>query len=70
MMGYIKVMSNGYILGVAQATSGGNISKEEFDEITAIIHDMPTTPDGYYYRLKDNLEWELCELKIAERENE
>lgn len=61
-MEYKKITSNGYILGVAQAESGGNISKETYDEITAIIHNMPTAPDGFYYRLKENLEWELCEM--------
>lgn len=65
-MEYIKITIDGCILGVAQVTSGGNISKETFDNITAIIHDMPTAPEGYYYQLKESLEWELCEMPREE----
>ena len=65
-MEYVKVISDGYILGVGEVESGGNISKEEFDEISNIIHNTPTAPDGYYYRLKENLEWELCKIPSDE----
>ena len=61
-MEYKKITSDGYILGVAEIESGGNISKKEYDEITKVIHCIPTAPEGFYYRLKENLEWELCEM--------
>ena len=61
-MEYIKIINGGYILGVAHVPFGGNISKEEFDNITEIIHQMPEAPEGFYYRLTENFEWELCEI--------
>ena len=66
-MEYIIVKSEGYILGVAEVPFGGNTNKEEYDKITNIIHQMPEAPDGYYYRLKENFEWELCEMPLFEQ---
>ena len=63
-MEYKIVIKDGYIFGVGEVPSGGNINKEEFDRMTEIINQMPEAPDGFYYCLKENLEWELCELKI------
>lgn len=60
-MEYKKIIVGGYILGLAEVNSG-NISKDEYDRITEIIHNKPTAPKGFDYRLKDNLEWELYEL--------
>lgn len=65
-MEYKIVISDGYILGVAEVPLGGNINKEDFDKITNIINEMPEAPDGYYYRLKENFEWELCEMPTIE----
>lgn len=65
-MEYMKVTSNGCILGVAEVASGGNIDKGEFDTITDVIHNIPTAPDGYFYQLKENLELELLEMPFEE----
>ena len=65
-MEYKMVKNDGYILGVGVVPYGGNISKEEYNKVTSIINQMPTAPDGFYYRLKENFEWELYEMKIAE----
>lgn len=65
-MGYKIVKNDGYILGVGEVPFEGNISKDEFDEITEIIQHMPDAPEGFYYRLKDNFEWELCEMPDIE----
>ena len=55
---------NGYIHGVVKGVNAenSNISESEYNEIKAIIENAPTAPDGFYYRLKENLEWELCEM--------
>ena len=63
-MEYKIVKKDGNILGVGEVPHGGNISKEEYDKVTKIINQMPKAPDGFYYRLKENLEWELCEMKF------
>lgn len=61
-MGYKKIVDNDYILGVAEVENEGNITFDEYDEITRKIHDMPKAPDGYYYKLKTDFSLELVEL--------
>lgn len=61
-MEYKLAIKNGYILGVGEVPFDGNINKEYFEKITDIINRMPIAPEGYYYRLRENFEWELCEI--------
>ena len=63
---------DGYICGVVQGVSveNSNCTEEEYIHIKTIIENTPTATDGYYYRLKDNLEWELCEISIEEYEKQ
>ena len=36
---------------------------EQYNEILSIIHNAPSAPNGFTYKLKaDTLEWELVEL--------
>lgn len=65
---YKKVLCNGYILGVGIVAQGGNISKEEYDTLTAVFNNAPECEVGYYYRLKENLVWELCEVPAIDDE--
>ena len=54
---------NGYILSIQEGGGGTReISKEEYDAILAAILSRPEPLEGYDYRLKSDLEWELCEL--------
>lgn len=59
---------DGYIHGVVKGVNpeNSNISEAEYTKIKAMIENAPKEPDGFYYRLKENLEWELCELQIGE----
>ena len=45
---------------------GLEITAAEYDHIKSIIANRPTAPDGYGYRLTENLEWELYELPPEE----
>ena len=67
-MEYKKIITDGYILGLAKIEKNGNINKEEFDHITDIIHSKPVAPDGYDYHLKADLQWELYKLPPVEEE--
>lgn len=69
-MRYRVNTENGYIHGITKgvAAENSNISKEEYEKIKSLLENTPTAPDGFYYRLKDNLEWELCEFPIIEGE--
>ena len=54
---YIKIVNNEYVFGVAISSEGTEISEEEYNQLTEIIHNMPVKP-GYVYKLKTNLTWE------------
>lgn len=59
---------DGYIHGVVQGvnSNNSNITEEEYNHIKGILKNVPTAPEGYYYRLKENYEWELCEMPQIE----
>ena len=67
-MFYRVNIEDGYIHGVVKGVSEAhaNISAEEYAEIKAILENTPIATDGFYYRLKESLEWELCELPAVE----
>lgn len=69
-MEYKKIIVDGYILGLAEVEQNGNISKEEYDRITEIIHFKPIAPEGYDYRLREDLTWELYKLPPASDDDE
>ena len=64
---YKKYVSNGYIIGLG---AGEEISREEYDRILAAINSRPAAPDGCYYALKENLEWQLTELPEIQNTDE
>jgi hypothetical protein len=45
---------------------GAEITETEYNHIKTIIDSRPTAPDGFSYRLTENLEWELYELPTEE----
>ena len=67
-MHYRLNKEGGYIHGVVAGVSAenSNIAEDEYIKIKAIIENAPIAPDGFYYRLKENIEWELCEMTAIE----
>lgn len=49
---------------------GEEITQIKYDEILSMLHNRPTAPDGYAYRLTTGLEWELYELPATDGESE
>lgn len=49
---------------------GVEISEEKYTEILNMIRNKPTAPDGYGYRLTDNLKWEIYELPAEDQVDE
>lgn len=41
---------------------GKEITEAEYNEILSMLRNRPIAPDGFAYRLTENLEWELYEL--------
>lgn len=61
-MSFFKVTHDGYILGIGVGGGGTQISEAEYNEILSVIDARPTPQEGYDYRLKTDLTWELFEL--------
>lgn len=60
----------GYIVGVVAGVSAANsnATEEEYLAVKALLTNVPPAPDGFYYRLTESLEWEICELPTIEGE--
>ena len=68
-MRYYKILELGYVVAIGKGRKGGvEIDETEYSRILNILHDRPAAPDGYMYRLTDELEWELHEQPAEEEE--
>lgn len=67
-MRYYKIIDNGYLVQIGTGFGGEEITAEEYHAIAEVISTVPTAPDGYSYRLKADLTWELYELPVVEEE--
>jgi hypothetical protein len=61
-MRYYKIIKDGYIRGIGTGASGDEIAEEEYNALLEIIRTKPKADDGYNYKLKADLTWELYEL--------
>ena len=59
----VKIVDNGYILGVAIASMGTEITEQEYAELTDLFHNMPTAREGYEYKLTEDHKWVEVELQ-------
>lgn len=69
-MRYYKIINNGYIIAVGSGSGGMEITEAEYNNLLAVIRNKPIAPDGYDYRLREDLEWELVELPPMPIEDE
>lgn len=60
----------GYIVSVVAGVSAANsnATEEEYLAVKSLLTNAPPAPDGFYYRLTESLEWELCLLPTIEEE--
>lgn len=63
---YRKNTENGYIISLLKGDVGGNITEEEYNEILSVIRTKPTAPEGFDYRLREDLSWELFEMPVID----
>lgn len=65
---YSAYKHNGCIYSIASGSSisGAAISEDEYNRILAAIKNKPTAPEGFDYRLRQDLAWELYELPEME----
>lgn len=67
-MRYYKITENGYLVAIGTGAGGIEITAEEYENILTYIRNCPTAEEGYGYRLKEDLTWELYELPIVPEE--
>ena len=68
---YYKSLEDDFILGVGIGKGGTEINQTEYRAIMTAIQNRPIPPEGYRYRLRNDLTWELHEaLPIPEVEKE
>lgn len=65
-MRYYKTISDGYILSIGTGAGGEEITEAEYNTIMSVIRSRPAAADGYGYRLKTDLSWELYELPVPD----
>ena len=58
----VKIIDNGYIVGLADAPTGVEVTAEEYAALTDIFHAMPVR-EGYAYRLREDLTWEEYQVE-------
>lgn len=61
-MRYYKMIIDGYLVAVGSGSGGEEITEAEYNNLLEVIHNKPTAPEGFDYRLKADLSWELYEL--------
>lgn len=69
-MRYYKMLSDGYIDAIGTGYGGTEITEAEYSELMAIIQARPTPEEGYSYKLREDLTWELVEVPVIETEEE
>lgn len=67
-MRYYKIIENGYLIAIGKGAGGIEITEEEYNSLLEHIRNKPEAEEGYGYRLKEDLTWELYELPIVPEE--
>lgn len=67
-MRYYKLTDNGCIVMIGTGYGGLEITGEEYNTIQDTIKACPRADEGYAYRLKEDLTWELYEQPVVEEE--
>lgn len=63
---------NGYISGVVAGVGAdiSNCTEEEYQAVREMLLHPPDAPEGCYYRLREDLSWELAALPTAPADEE
>lgn len=69
-MRYYKMIIDGYLVAVGNGSGGTEITADEYAELLNIIRNKPMAPEGFDYRLREDLKWELYELPPVPEDDE
>jgi hypothetical protein len=61
-MRFYKIVEEGCLLAIGTGSGGNEITAEEYNSLLTLIRNRPTPPEGYDYRLREDLTWEEYEL--------
>lgn len=68
---YYKHTENDYVVLVGAGIGGEEITQEEYEHILSVIQNRPVAEEGFTYKLRTDLTWELCEMPpVAEDDSE
>lgn len=67
-MRYFKQIQGNYIVLISTKIGQTEITAAQYSELLDIIRNKPAAPDGFEYRLKTDLTWELTERPATEAE--
>lgn len=62
-MTYYLNSRDGYIISISTNSGATEITKEEYENILALIKNKPMCEEGYEYMLKTDLTWELVKIE-------
>lgn len=65
-MRYYKNIDGDYLVSIGTGSGGEEITKEEYENLLSIIRNRPTPEEGYDYRLRTDLTWELVEAPVVD----
>ena len=61
-----KSIDDGYVVSVGTGAGGSEVTEAEYSKILSVIRNKPQAPDGYGYRLKTDLTWEIAKMPDPE----
>lgn len=68
---YFKIVEDDYIALIGTGSGDNEISREEYEHILSVIQNRPVADEGFTYKLRTDLTWELCEMPpVAEDDSE
>ena len=69
-MRYYKMIIDGYLVAIGNGSGGTEITAEEYAELLNIIRSKPVATEGYDYRLKTDLTWDVYERPVIPLEDD
>ena len=69
-MRYYKMIIDSYLVAIGNGSGGTEITADEYAELLNIIRTKPVASEGYDYRLKTDLTWEVYERPVIPLEDD
>lgn len=67
---YFKNFDGDYIFSIGEGVGDEEITREEYENILAVIQSRPIAERGHSYKLRKDLAWELVEVPVDPESDE